>query len=346
MMRNLPQLRERGAAQLRHLRCAPRGRLRPVHFPAEDARVLPVGERAAVRARAAQGRAGRLAESARAGVGRHRGRRLRAAAARARGARPVRRRSGQPRAAAAGLRLRRRLRALAEAGVLPRPAAARRGARRLHDPGFVLRVRARAGRAARRCCRAAPSSCAWSRCAASCGKRSRNTSGASRARPWRAPWRATISSPTPERALQRMADNEMETMILHEARRGDGGRAARRGVGRNGAAAVAHPRRAGRARGARPARRLPVDAAGSARARQPAGAAFLFRHLRCPAPRVVPAGAGGLRAFPAQRRARTALWQVVREGRERWLECARGLLALNPAAREAALESLLPPSAR
>ena len=40
------------------------------------------------------------------------------------------------------------------------------------------------------------------------------------------------------------------------------------------------------------------------------------------------------------------LWQVVREGKERWLECARGLLALNPAAREAALQALLPPSAR
>jgi hypothetical protein len=36
------------------------------------------------------------------------------------------------------------------------------------------------------------------------------------------------------------------------------------------------------------------------------------------------------------------LWRAVREGKERWLECARGLLALNPAAREAALESLLP----
>jgi hypothetical protein len=40
------------------------------------------------------------------------------------------------------------------------------------------------------------------------------------------------------------------------------------------------------------------------------------------------------------------LWRAVREGGERWLECARGLLALNPAGREAALEALLPPSAR
>jgi hypothetical protein len=40
------------------------------------------------------------------------------------------------------------------------------------------------------------------------------------------------------------------------------------------------------------------------------------------------------------------LWQVVREGRERWLEAARRLLALTPAEREAALEALLPPSAR
>ncbi|MNC95391.1 hypothetical protein D3C83_124990 [compost metagenome] len=40
------------------------------------------------------------------------------------------------------------------------------------------------------------------------------------------------------------------------------------------------------------------------------------------------------------------LWQAVREGKERWLECARGLLALNPAAREETLASLVPPSAR
>jgi hypothetical protein len=40
------------------------------------------------------------------------------------------------------------------------------------------------------------------------------------------------------------------------------------------------------------------------------------------------------------------LWHAVREGRERWLETARRLLALSPAAREAAMESLLPPSAR
>jgi len=35
------------------------------------------------------------------------------------------------------------------------------------------------------------------------------------------------------------------------------------------------------------------------------------------------------------------LWQVVREGKERWLERARGLLALNPAEREPAMASLL-----
>ena len=69
MMRNLPATRERGAAQLRHLRCPPRGRLRDVHLPAEDARVLPLGERAAVHAVAAQGRIGRMARDARADVG-------------------------------------------------------------------------------------------------------------------------------------------------------------------------------------------------------------------------------------------------------------------------------------
>jgi hypothetical protein len=76
--------------------------------------------------------------------------------------------------------------------------------------GRLLRVEQRAGRTIRiSSCEyarelAAPpamlqgrtSSCAWSRCAAICGRRSRNTSGASRATRWRAPWRATTSSPT------------------------------------------------------------------------------------------------------------------------------------------------------
>jgi hypothetical protein len=41
-----------------------------------------------------------------------------------------------------------------------------------------------------------------------------------------------------------------------------------------------------------------------------------------------------------------ALRLVVQEGKARWLATAQGLLALNPAGREAAMESLLPPSAR
>ena len=40
------------------------------------------------------------------------------------------------------------------------------------------------------------------------------------------------------------------------------------------------------------------------------------------------------------------LHQVVQEGKARWLATAQGLLALNPAAREVAMKSLLPPSAR
>ena len=35
------------------------------------------------------------------------------------------------------------------------------------------------------------------------------------------------------------------------------------------------------------------------------------------------------------------LWHVVREGNERWLTTARELLALDPAARETAMEALL-----
>ncbi len=40
------------------------------------------------------------------------------------------------------------------------------------------------------------------------------------------------------------------------------------------------------------------------------------------------------------------LRRVVEEGKERWLGCARGLLKLNPAARAAALDRLLAPSAQ
>ena len=35
------------------------------------------------------------------------------------------------------------------------------------------------------------------------------------------------------------------------------------------------------------------------------------------------------------------LWQIVREGKERWLATARELVALDPAARETALQALL-----
>jgi hypothetical protein len=40
------------------------------------------------------------------------------------------------------------------------------------------------------------------------------------------------------------------------------------------------------------------------------------------------------------------LRQAVQDGRARWLATAQGLLALSPPAREAAMDSLLPPSAR
>jgi hypothetical protein len=36
-----------------------------------------------------------------------------------------------------------------------------------------------------------------------------------------------------------------------------------------------------------------------------------------------------------------ALWQVVQEGEEHWLATARGLLALDPVARETAMDALL-----
>src|SRR3972149_9118046 len=73
-----------GAAQLRHLRRALRRRLRTVHLPAEDARVLSLGKRAAVLARAARQRVGRVAAVARTAMDGHRDRSISVVAAGAR----------------------------------------------------------------------------------------------------------------------------------------------------------------------------------------------------------------------------------------------------------------------
>ena len=105
-----------------------------------------------------------------------------------------------------------------------------------------------------------------------------------------------------EAALQRMADNETETMILHEVGEAMAGEL----LGDRWREMVVSVARTRSEPIARAVRDLLADCLSTLpallAARQPAGAAFLFRHLRCPAPPAFSAGPGGVRAFSARRR--------------------------------------------
>jgi len=148
-----------------------------------------------------------------------------------------------------------------------------------------------------------------------------------------------------EGALARMADNETETMILHEIGEARAGELLGEGWGEMALAASgtrAEPV-------LRAVRDLLADCLSTLpalleRANAPA-LHFYFAAFDAPRrelfPQALEAYQGFLRGGALER-----LEQVVREGSERWLECARRLLALSPAEREAALEALLPPSAR
>jgi len=148
-----------------------------------------------------------------------------------------------------------------------------------------------------------------------------------------------------ESALQRMADNELETMILHELGEAKAGELL-------GEAWGAMALQLSRTRGepvARAVRDLLADCLSTLpglleRDNLPA-LHFYFATFDAPRRELFPQALEAYDQF-LRSGASDRLWQVVREGKERWLECARGLLALNPAAREAAMESLLPPSAR
>jgi len=149
----------------------------------------------------------------------------------------------------------------------------------------------------------------------------------------------------PEGALQRMADNELETMILHELGEAAAGE-------RLGEAWGAMALQLSRTRGepiARAVRDLLADCLSTLpglleRNNLPA-LHFYFATFDAPRRELFPQALDAYEDF-LRSGASDRLWQVVREGEERWLECARGLLALSPAAREAALEALLPPSGR
>jgi len=148
-----------------------------------------------------------------------------------------------------------------------------------------------------------------------------------------------------ETALQRMADNETETMILHEVGEAMAGELLGE-PWHEMAVSVARTRSEPIARAVRD---LLADCLSTLpglleRGNLPA-LHFYFATFDAPRRQLFPQA---LDAYEHFLRAGTLdrLWQVAREGRERWLAGARALLALNPAAREAAIESLLPPLAR
>ena len=148
-----------------------------------------------------------------------------------------------------------------------------------------------------------------------------------------------------ENALQRMADNEMETMILHELGEAMAGELLGEAWGEM-ALSVSCTRGEPVARAVRD---LLADCLSTLpglleRANAPA-LHFYFATFDAPRRELFPQALDAYEHF-VRCGAPDRLWQVAREGKERWLECARGLLALSPAAREAALASLLPASAR
>ncbi len=148
-----------------------------------------------------------------------------------------------------------------------------------------------------------------------------------------------------EAALARMAENEMETMILHEV--GEAMAGERLGEGwRDMMAALARTRAEALARAVRD---LLADCLSTlpellTRANLPA-LHFYFATFDAPRRDLFPQAPQAYRES-LRTGSLAPLAQAVREGEARWLETARGLLALNPAEREAALELLLPPSAR
>ena len=148
-----------------------------------------------------------------------------------------------------------------------------------------------------------------------------------------------------ESALQRMADNEMETMILHELGEARAGEL----LGEAWGEMVLSVSRTRSEPVARAVRDLLADCLSTLpalleRANLPA-LHFYFAGFDAPRRQLYPQA---LEAYEHYLRCGDLehLWQAVREGEERWLAAARGLLALNPADRGAALEALLPPSAR
>lgn len=146
-------------------------------------------------------------------------------------------------------------------------------------------------------------------------------------------------------ALARMADNEIESMVLHELGEAMAGELLGEAWGEMTLAVAP-------ARGeaiVRAVRDLLADCISTlpallARGNLPA-LHFHFATFDAPRRQLFPQALEAYEEFSRSGDLRP-LHRLAREGKERWLECARGLLALSPAAREARLESLLPASVR
>jgi hypothetical protein len=143
-----------------------------------------------------------------------------------------------------------------------------------------------------------------------------------------------------EAALQRMADNEMETMILHEVGEAMAGELlgdAWQEMSMSAARTRSEP-------ALRALRDLLADCLSTLpalleRANMPA-LHFHFATFDVPRRQMFPQGLEAYEHF-LRYGAMDRLWQVVREGKERWLAMARGLLALDATARETALHALV-----
>jgi hypothetical protein len=148
-----------------------------------------------------------------------------------------------------------------------------------------------------------------------------------------------------ESALARMAANEIESMVLHELGEAAAGELLGEAWGEM-TLAVAPARGEAIVRAVRDLLADCISTLPALLARRNIPALhFHFATFDAPRRQLFPQALEAYEEFSRSEDLRP-LHQVAREGKERWLECARGLLALSPAAREATLVSLLPTSAR
>lgn len=143
-----------------------------------------------------------------------------------------------------------------------------------------------------------------------------------------------------ETALQRMADNEAETMILHELGEAMAGEL----LGDRWLDMVAAVAQTRSEMIARAVRDLLADCLSTLpellqRANLPA-LHFYFATFDGPRRQLFPQALEAYEHF-LRCGAQDRLWQVAGDGKQRWLATARALLALDPAARDTALAALL-----